>query len=146
LDVLISSFHHPCLKPSCKNENTQAIIKSLDNRYVNIIGHPDDGRIELDYAELARAAADTGVLIEINNSSLKATSFRLNAAENYERLLEECIKYNLYIIIDSDSHIHTDVGECAEALDLVRKFGYPRELIANTSVERLKERLSVRRK
>jgi len=59
MEVLIASFHTPCLTPSSKKENTRAIINSMKNPYVNIIGHPDDGRIELDYPELARAAADS---------------------------------------------------------------------------------------
>lgn len=146
LDVLIASFHIPCLKPSTKKENTQALINSMKNRYVNIIGHPDDGRIELDYAELARAAADQGVMIEVNNSSLRPNSFRMNAAENDEKLLEECAKHKIYIIINSDSHIHVDIGEFGEALNLVKTSGYPKDLIANTSVEKLKQRLRLRRK
>ncbi|NMA64869.1 MAG: phosphatase [Clostridiaceae bacterium] len=146
LEVLIASFHGGvCLPISNKEENTKAIINSMKNRFVNVIGHPDDSRVELDYGELAKAAADYGVLIEVNNSSLKPGSFRLNAAENYEKLLEECQKYKVYIIINSDSHFHTDVGECDEALELVRKIKYPKELIANANILRLKERLSLRR-
>ncbi len=146
LEVLIASFHIPCLKPSTRKENTQALINSMKNPYVNIIGHPDDSRVELDYVELSKAAADQGVLIEVNNSSLRPISFRMNAAENYQRLLEECAKRGVYIVIDSDSHFHTDVGDCEEAIELVKKFGYPKELIANASVERLKQRLRLRRR
>lgn len=145
LEVLIASFHGPCLTPGTKEENTRAMINSMKNRYVNILGHPDDGRIDVDYRELAKAAAHYGVMIEVNNSSLRPTSFRLNAAENYKRLLEECYKNNVYIIINSDSHIHTDIGEFEEALDLVKKLGYPKELIANSDIERLKNRLFIRR-
>ncbi len=146
LEVLIASFHMPCMKPSGSKENTKALINAMKNRYVNIIGHPDDGRVEMDYVELTKAAADQGVMIEVNNSSLRPISFRLNAAENYVRLLEECAKRGIYIIINSDSHFHTDIGECREALELVKKLGYPKELIANASVERLKQRLLLRRR
>lgn len=145
LQVLIASFHDVCLPSMGKEENTKAMINAMKNRYVNILGHPDDSRVEVDYRELAKAAADYGVLLEVNNSSLRPTSFRLNAAENYEKLLEECEKYKVYIIINSDSHIHTDVGEFAEALELIKKFKYPEELIANANISRLKERLNLRR-
>lgn len=146
LEVVIASFHTPCLKPSGRKENTQAVINSMKNKYVNIIGHPDDGRVELDYSELVRAAADKGVMIEVNNSSLRPNSFRKNARENYKILLEECEKKGIYIIINSDSHIHTDIGNFKEALELVGEIGYPEELVANTDVRRLKERLFLRRK
>ncbi|NLX63558.1 MAG: phosphatase [Clostridiaceae bacterium] len=146
LDIVISSFHSPCLRPGSIKENTAAVIKSIENRYVNIIGHPDDSRIELDYRELAKAAADSGVMIEVNNSSLKPSTYRQNARENYERLLNECYKQNVYIIINSDAHIHTDIGKTDEALELVKSLGYPEELIANTNTVKLKQRLGIRRR
>ncbi|HHU90079.1 MAG TPA: phosphatase [Clostridiaceae bacterium] len=146
LDIVISSFHSPCLRPSSIKDNTAAVIKSMENRCVNIIGHPDDSRIGLDYTELAKAAADSGVMIEVNNSSLRATSYRLNARENYEILLNECYKYNVYIIINSDAHFHIDIGENYEAFELVKNLGYPKELIANTNIVKLRQRLEIRRR
>lgn len=146
LDVVISSFHSPCLRPSTMKDNTLAIIKSIENKYVNIIGHPDDSRIPVDYTELVRAASEYGVLIEVNNSSLRPTSFRLNARENYLKLLEECYKNKIHIIINSDAHIHTDIGESAAAIDVIKESGFPEELIANTDLVKLKQRLSLRRR
>lgn len=146
MDIVISSFHSNCLEPTTIKENTQAIIKSMKNKYVNIIGHPDDGRISIDYAELAKAASEYGVLIEVNNSSLKSTSFRQNAEENYKILLEECYKNKVYVIINSDAHIHTEIGECGEALELIKKSGFPEGLVANTDLLRLKQRLGLRRR
>jgi putative hydrolase len=146
MDIVISSFHGPCLMPSTKKENTQAMIKSMENKYVNIIGHPDDARIAIDYTELAKAASEYGVLIEINNSSLKPTSFRQNAEENYKILLEECYKNEVYVIINSDAHIHTDIGESNEALEVIKKSGFPEELVTNTDILKLKQRLGLRRR
>jgi len=145
LDVLIASFHLPCLKPGTVQENTMALIRAMNNKYVNIIGHPDDSRIPLDYDELVRAAAENNVLLEINNSSLKAGSFRINTKENYIRLLDCCVKHRAMVIVNSDSHIHTDIGELGEAVSLLRKVGFPKDLVANTSIERLKKNLVSRR-
>jgi putative hydrolase len=146
LDVLIASFHGNCLTASSIAENTRAVIKSMECPYVNIIGHPDDSRIPMDYKELVKAAEFHGVLLEVNNSSLRPTSFRQNAKESYVKLLEECEKHKIYIIINSDSHIHCDVGELNEAIEMVKSVGFPKELIANTSVEKLKQRLYLRRR
>lgn len=146
LDVVISSFHANCLAAASKEENTRAVINSMKNPYVNIIGHPDDSRIPLEFKELVKAAEYHGVLIEVNNSSLRPISFRMNARENYMKLLEECEKHRVYIIINSDSHVHCDVGELDEAWELVKSVGYPKELIANLNIERLKERLYLRRR
>jgi len=145
LDVLIASFHLPCLKPGTVEENTRTFIHVMEFKYVNIIGHPDDSRVPLDYDELARAAAENDVLLEVNNSSLKPCSFRTGSEENYVRLLESCVKHNASVIVNSDSHIHTDIGEFGDALQLLRRVGFPKDLIANTSVERLKKKLVSRR-
>lgn len=143
LDIVISSFHNPCIKPTTKEEITKAYIGSMKNKYVNIIGHPD--RTDIDCSEFAKAAAYYGVLVEVNNNSLKPNTFRSGSEVTYEEILEECYKNKIYIIINTDSHFHTNVGEFDEACECVRKFGYPKELIANLNVERLKERLYLRR-
>lgn len=145
LDVLIASLHKPCFRPGNAEENTKALIQAMKNRYVNIIGHPDDGRIPLDHEELARAAAEYDILLEMNNSSLRPISFRMNARDNYIRLLECCVKHRVSIVVNTDAHIHTDIGEFAEALQLLRQIGFPKDLVANTSVERLKKKLVSRR-
>lgn len=145
LEVLIASYHLPCLKAGTIRENTQVYIRVMENRYVNIIGHPDDSRIPVDYEELTRAAAEYNVLLEINNSSLKAGSFRKGAHENYMRLLECCAKHNVSVIVNTDSHIHTAIGEFGEAIKLLESVGFPEHLVANTSVELLKKKLVARR-
>lgn len=145
LDVLIASHHLPCLKAASAKENTQALINSMKNKFVNIIGHPDDGRIPLDYDELTRAAAEYGIMLELNNSSLRPISFRKNARENYMQLLEKCEKNKVFVVVNTDSHIHTDIGEFNESVELIKKAGFPKELVANTSVERLKRKLAARR-
>lgn len=145
MDIVISSFHLPCLTPSTKKDNTLAMIKSMENKYVNIIGHPDDSRIPIDYTELAKAASEYGVIIEVNNASLRPISFRKDAEENYMILLEECYKNKTCVIINSDAHIHTDIGESSAALNVIRKSGFPEELIANTNLKKLKQKLDLRR-
>ena len=48
LDVVIASMHTPCVQPGSKKENTQAYLKAMENPYINIIGHPDDGSYPVD--------------------------------------------------------------------------------------------------
>ena len=54
LDVVIASLHVPCIKPGSRQENTEAYLNVMKNPYVNIIGHPDDGRYDIDYEALYR--------------------------------------------------------------------------------------------
>ena len=38
--------------------------------YIDIIGHPDDGRYPVDYLALVQAAKEYKILLEVNNNSL----------------------------------------------------------------------------
>ena len=67
----------------------------MENPYVNIIGHPDDGRIPVDYEKIVEAAAKYGKILEVNNSSLTPGGFRQNARENQHTILELCKKYKV---------------------------------------------------
>ena len=87
IDYLIASLHTVCLEPGTKEENTGATINAMDKPLVKIIGHPDDGRYELDYEAVVKAAKEKNVLLEVNNSSLNQGAFRPNARENYKELL-----------------------------------------------------------
>ena len=59
MDVVIASLHMPCMKPGSKLENTESYLNVMKNPYVNIIGHPDDGRYELDYPAVVQGDLDT---------------------------------------------------------------------------------------
>lgn len=52
LDIIIASLHIPCIKPGTREENTQAYIETMKKPYIDIIGHPDDGRYPVDYLAL----------------------------------------------------------------------------------------------
>ena len=56
LDYAIASLHVPCLENLGIEENTKALIRSMDHPKVKIIGHPDDSRYPIDYEALVRAA------------------------------------------------------------------------------------------
>lgn len=131
LDYVIASLHPPCIKPSSMEDNTQAIVKAMENPYVKIIGHPDDSRYPLDYRKVVQAAKENNVLIELNNSSLKPNGFRQNARENYITLLNLCKDQEVKIIMGSDAHIYYDVGELSYALELLQETNFPNRLVAN---------------
>lgn len=135
----IASLHTPCIIPGTKSQNTAAYLHAMENPYINIIGHPDDSRYMVDYKELVRQAKETGVLLEVNNTSLTPTSFRQNARENYIEMLTLCADEGVPIIVDSDAHISYDVGNFSYAIPLLREIDFPEELIANTSVEKFKQ-------
>lgn len=141
LDFNIASFHLPCLNAQSENINTLTLINTMKNRYINVIGHPDDSRIALNYKMLVKAAKEYDVMLEVNNSSLRPTSYRDNAWTNYVKMLEECKKNNVSILVGSDSHIYTDIGKFEYASKLLNEVSFPEELIMNLCVEDFLKRI-----
>lgn len=131
LDYVIASLHQPCLAPAEAALNTEALIKTMENPFVGIIGHPDDSRYPLDYKKLVKAAAKWQVALEVNNSSLRPHASRQGAAENYQELLYWAVHYEVPVILDSDAHICFDVGELTLAEELIEETAFPHDLVVN---------------
>lgn len=138
LDYAIASFHDMALTPGSKAENTAAYLGAMDNPYVAIIGHPEDGRVPVDFEQLVLAARSTKTLLEINNSSLRAAYYRLNTRENMIEMLRLCEQYGVAVSMGTDAHFAPAVGRFDETLELLEEIHFPQELVANLSVEKFK--------
>lgn len=137
MDYVIASMHMPCVKPGTAEENTRASIMAMRNPYVKILGHPDDDRYPLNREELVLAAKEEKVAIEINNSSLHPNSARKGGRENIRELLELCKKYQVPVLLGTDSHISYTIGHFEQALELIQETEFPEELILNTNPENI---------
>lgn len=138
MDVVIASLHTPCIEPASKLENTQAYLNVMKNPYVNIIGHPDDGRYEIDYEALVQGAKEYGKVLELNNHSLNPECTRANAVENDTVMLNLCKKYQVPIVMDSDSHFDLLIGEFDRARALLTELDFPEELVLNRSADAIR--------
>lgn len=145
LDLCIASIHPPCFTSGTKEENTRAVIEVMKNPYISMIGHPDDGRFELDYEELVKAAKEYEVILEINNASVAPGSFRMNTRENDLIMLSYCKKYEVPVIMGSDAHIAYDIGNHQFAYDIIKEAQFPEELVLNSSPQRLLAMIQKRR-
>ncbi|MDD3403369.1 MAG: phosphatase [Hespellia sp.] len=140
MDISIASIHTPpCFSDEFTIENiTNAYVNVMKNPYVNIIGHPDDGRMPLDYEKLVKAAKETGTLLEVNNSSLHPLSFRANAKENYKVMLDLCKQYEVPITTGTDAHMDVEAGRFESTQELLKECDFPEELVVTTNFEKLK--------
>ncbi len=136
LDYCLAGIHPPCFNAPQSTDYTDAYIRAMANPHIHIIAHPDDARYPVDYRRLTEAAMDYHVLLEINNASLSPDGYRGAAAENDRTILELCKKYRYPVLLSSDSHGHSNIGNFKYALDLVRETAFPAELILNTSADR----------
>lgn len=138
LDVVIASLHTVCIQPGTKEENTRAYRKVMENPYVNIIGHPDDGRYPVDYRALVEGAKEHGKVLELNNHSLKPECLRAGARENDLCMLELCKEYKVPVIMGSDAHFDELIGVFDLAKALLAEVDFPEDLVLNRSVDSLK--------
>lgn len=139
LDIVIASFHPPCIKPGDIIENTRALINIIKNPNIDVVGHPGDPRYPIDIKAVVEMAKEYKTLLEINNSSLKPGSFRAGGTDAVKDIINECVRLDMPFIIGSDAHISFDVGNFQFAEKLIAELDVPRELIVNTSVEALKK-------
>lgn len=135
-DVVIASYHTVCTPAGSRRENTQAYLGAMDNPYVQMIGHPEDGNIPVDFETLVLAAKRANVLLEVNNNSLKNAYYRKNTRENLISMLRLCEKYGVAVSVGTDAHFATAVGGFCEAVTLLEEIRFPEELIANTDPEK----------
>ncbi len=146
MDVVIASLHTPCFGGYGVDLNTKACIEAMKNPYVNILGHPDDGRLPVDGKAIAEVAKEYKVLIEVNNSSLSPKSHRLNAKENYVEILKHCKRLGVPVIVNSDAHADVYIKNHDDAFALLKDYDFPEELVVNRSVDAVKEYLNYYKK
>lgn len=141
LDIGIASMHLPCLKPGTKEQNTNAYLRAMESPYVNIIGHPDDGRYPVDYQALVLGAKKNHVLLEFNNGSLMPNGARSDVWKQDKEMLQYCMEYDVPIVVNSDAHVDYLIGDFELAKAKLAEIHFPEHLIVNRSVELLKSYL-----
>jgi DNA polymerase (family 10) len=105
-DVRVASVHS--LFGQSKNEMTRRIVRSCENPYVNIIGHPTGRQIggrppvDVDLDEVFAAAARTGTALEVN-----AFPDRLDLRDDH---IMWARRHGVKFAVDTDSHstLHLD--------------------------------------
>ena len=115
VEFALASFHECMFPPVDSSVHTAALEAILYNPYVNAFGHLGNSNFPFDHEYIISRCNDHGKIVEI-------------------RL---CMKYEVPISVDSDSHICYRVGHVEGALEMLEEIGFPEELIINSSVERL---------
>ena len=138
LDIRIAGIHDLCYDIGTVSQNTQAIVRAIENPQVDIISHPDDSRIPIDYETIVDAAKENHTLLEVNNSSLDCLSSRVGAWDNLQVMLKICEDKKVPVIADTDSHFADAVGVFDHVSVLLKEIDFPEELVVNRSVDLLK--------
>jgi len=142
LDLVIASLHPPCIKPGSREENTQALLNTMKNPNVDIIGHSGNPQYEIDIDAFVKGAKKYNCAIEINNSSDNTS--RIGSNENCVDIAKKAKEYGVYIATGSDAHYKSYLGDFSEVDKIIESVGISEEQILNTSPEKLLKFLKVK--
>lgn len=132
LDIRIAGIHKLCWENGTAEENTEGMIRVIQNPWINIISHPGDGTAELNFEPIIIAAKEHNTLLEINNSSLNPVRGKTHKSiPNNIEILNLCKKYEVPVILGSDAHITFDIANYDNILPLLNETEFPEELIIN---------------
>lgn len=139
LDYAIAGIHGLCYTDQGKVRNTDNVIRAMEyHPKVRFISHPDSDSFPMDYKALVEGAKAHNVALEVNNSSIRKPSLRPNCIENYNVMIPLCMEYGVPIIVNTDSHDPSAVGDFSLALDMLEKIGVDENLILNNDLDKLK--------
>ena len=138
LDYAIAGIHGLCYENVGIVKNTDNVIRCMEDPKVKFISHPDDDHYPLDYVALVQGAKSWNTALELNNSSLRKPSLRPNCVENYRKMIPLCMEYGVPVIINTDSHDPSQVGDFTLAIEFLKSFDLNEDLILNNDLDKLK--------
>ena len=134
MDIVLGSLHEPIITPSKKTLHTDGVIKAMASGKIDVFAHGGNPAFPIDAKEVAKAAANYNVLVEINNSSF--TTSRQGSMKNCANLAEAVACEGGYLTFGSDAHIADKVGGFDECLSLIKALGIPKKRILSRKGEK----------
>lgn len=132
-DFVIASIHEPTYKEKQGGDHTETWLNIIKNPYIDILGHSGSPNYPYDIDVVVSAAKEADVCIEINNHSFDARP------QNIERCREialACKRLGEKIVVNSDAHFMSQVGEVGKAVEMLEEIDFPEELIMNLNAEK----------
>ncbi|MGN0183209.1 MAG: phosphatase [Candidatus Ornithomonoglobus sp.] len=133
LDVVNASIHAQAYSKGDKEDCTCAYEAVVKNPLIDIICHSGTPEFSYDYEYIIKLAKANNKLMEINNHTFFV---RKGSVSNCRKIAELCKKHGVGIVVSSDAHMFTDIGDYTHALQLLEDVDFPEELVMNTSYEK----------
>ncbi len=138
LDWIIGSVHTEILHSHSIEVNTETYLKLAENPQVDVIGHCANVKFLFDYEKGLKKFKECGKLVEINESTIRWK----NTESNYREIIRLCKKYEIPVIVNTDAHFFTAVGEVSESMRLLEEAGFPEKLVFNADWDRVCEHIN----
>ena len=127
-DWVIAVLHYGLKQP--REQIMQRLLNAIRNPNVDVIGHPS-GRLigsrpaaDIDYVTFLKAAADHGVMLEINSSPSRLDLDDIHAAA--------AKSHGIPIVINTDSHSTNGFETLQYGIGQARRAGLTKDDVANT--------------
>jgi DNA polymerase (family 10) len=141
LDLVVASLHSSLRQP--REKVTERLLKAVQNPHVDIIGHPTGREIpdregaDLDMEVILKAAAESGVAMEIS-----AQPSRLDLDDMYARRAKEL---GVLISINTDAHSENDLDFLHYGVAIARRAWLePKDVINTWTAKKLTDWLKKR--
>lgn len=146
LDYTLASIHNGTpYKDKGAEINTLAYVNAIKSGKVKIISHPFHTEVETNIEQIAIAACENNVLLEVDLFYLKPKILNEKNMTKLKKMIEIVKKYNKKIIVNSDSH---NIWELADDSILDSKFkkeiGLKDDMIINNYPNELENFLGVK--
>ena len=138
LDNAIAGIHGLWYDDVGKVRNTDNVVSCMQHPKVKFISHPDADNYPMDYKALVEGAKEYSCALEMNNSSLRKPTLRPGCVENYRKMLPLCMEYGVPIIVNTDAHDPSQVGDFTLARAMLEELGFDENLILNNDAAKLK--------
>ncbi|MBQ5801965.1 MAG: PHP domain-containing protein [Clostridia bacterium] len=136
LDYVITSLHKECFRPRGEEINTKALIFAMEKKNCDVVGHPADKTFPLNLPALVKAAKQNGVIIELNEASVRENGYRGDNRPQTRTLIRLCKQFNVPVVLGSDSHGGAFVGDFTTLTAMLKEEDFPKTLILNDCIKR----------
>ncbi|MCX6707260.1 MAG: PHP domain-containing protein [Candidatus Woesearchaeota archaeon] len=121
LDIILVGLHMGTpYKDLGKKKNTEAIINCFKRYPIHIFTHPATLFYDYDVEKVFQAACDNDILLELNMTNLVNLDrgFKNITLENFRKIVDVTKKNKRKLIINSDTHFLSELGND----DILRKY------------------------
>lgn len=145
MDWVVASLHEvfvPRSLPLGEEAIARAWQAVAQNPHVDCIGHLGNPRMATDYRRVLEYFKAGDKIVELNCSSHIT---RPGSDVTCREIARLCMELEVPVVLSSDAHFHTMVGEVQWGLDLIEELDFPHELVLNLDYNRFRAEMERRR-
>jgi putative hydrolase len=137
MELIITGLHpFTWMSEQILSVRTEGVVNAISRNLIHFFAHPVSTFYSIELDPVLRAAAQSGVAMELNCS-------KLSERGELVHFLERCAELEVGVVVNSDAHVAEEVGVFTGALSLLREVGFPPGLILNRSRESIESFLGI---